>query len=121
MRPKTPQEFLWSSLRALSLAAKPALVNRTLADLGEPLWNPPSPQGFKDDAATWLAPDALTTRVDAAQVLAAEAKSTTDPRQLATDLFGHTLSPETATAIDRAESTDQAVALLLMSPEFQRR
>ena len=118
---RTPQEFLWASLRALSLAAKPPLVNRTLADLGQPLWNPPSPAGFKDDAATWLAPDAMTTRVDAAEVMAAQARNLGDPRQLAGAILGPTLSDDTRTAIDRAESPDQAVALLLMSPEFQRR
>ena len=49
---RSPQEFLWASVRALGLDIKPDLVNRTLADLGEPMWNPPSPQGFKDDVAT---------------------------------------------------------------------
>ena len=118
---KTPQEFLWSAVRALGLDPKPELIGRGLADLGQPLWNPPSPQGFKDDAATWLAPDAMTTRVEVAELLAAQDKSTTDPQALATDLFGTTLSPDTATSIGRAESRGQGIALLLMSPEFQRR
>jgi len=118
---RTPQEFLWAAVRALDLDVQPNLVNRTLADLGEPLWNPPSPQGFKDDAATWLAPDAMTTRVDTAEVLAARTKSVTDPRSFAADILGPMLSDETQTTIDRAESRTQAVALLLMSPEFQRR
>src|SRR6185312_11487175 len=72
---RTPQEFLWAAVRALDLDVQPNLVNRTLADLGEPLWNPPSPQGFKDDTATWLAPDAMTTRVDTAEVFASRNKS----------------------------------------------
>ena len=42
---RTPQEFLWAAVRALDLDVQPNLVNRTLTDLGEPLWNPPSPQG----------------------------------------------------------------------------
>jgi uncharacterized protein (DUF1800 family) len=118
---RTPQEFLWSAVRALGLDIKPNFVNRALSDLGQPLWNPASPQGFKDDVATWLAPDAMTTRVDVAELLAAQDKSTTDPRQLATDLFGDALSPDTKTTIERAESRTQAIAMLLMSPEFQRR
>ncbi len=75
-------------MRALGLDIKPDLVNRTLADLGEPMWNPPSPQGFKDDVATWLAPDAMSTRVDVAQLLAAQDKSLGDPLALGTDLHG---------------------------------
>jgi uncharacterized protein (DUF1800 family) len=118
---RTPQEFLWASIRALSFPAKPPFINRTLNDLGEPLWNPPSPQGFKDDTASWLAPDAMTTRLDTAELMAAQAKGVNDPRQLSADLFGAALSDDTKTAIDRAESRDQAIALLLMSPEFQRR
>ncbi|MDR3474535.1 MAG: DUF1800 domain-containing protein [Devosia sp.] len=118
---RLPQEFLWSAVRALDLDSTPNFVNRTLADLGQPLWNPPSPQGFKDDAATWLAPDAMTTRLDTAELMAAEARGSGDPRQLAADLLGTTLSADTRTAIDRAESRTQAIALLLMSPEFQRR
>lgn len=118
---RTPQEFLWSSVRALGLDLKPGFVVRSLADLGQPLWTPPSPEGFKDDAATWLAPDAMTTRVDTAELMAGQAKSIGDPGQLAADLFGSALSDDTRTAIDRAESRGQALALLLMSPEFQRR
>ena len=119
---KTPQEFLWSAVRALNLdATKPGFVNRTLADLGQPLWNPPSPQGFKDDAATWLAPDAITTRVDVAETMAAQSKLTQDPRTLVADILGPNVSEATATAVDRAESRGQALALILMSPEFQRR
>jgi uncharacterized protein (DUF1800 family) len=118
---RTPQEFLWASARAVDFEANAPFINRTLNDLGEPLWNPPSPQGFKDDAATWLAPDAMTTRVDVAELVASRTKGVDDPRQLATDLFGASLSSDTQTAIDRAESRNQALALLLMSPEFQRR
>jgi len=118
---RTPQEFLWASARALQFRPEASFINRALGDLGEPLWNPPSPQGFKDDAATWLAPNAMTTRVDVAELVASRAKGLDDPRDLATDLFGAGLSSDTRTAIDRAESRNQAIALLLMSPEFQRR
>jgi uncharacterized protein (DUF1800 family) len=118
---RSPQEFLWASLRALGLEVKPQFINRTLADLGEPMWNPPSPQGFEDDAATWLAPDAMTTRIDVAQQLAAQDQSIGDPTEMARALLGDALSSDTQTAIARAESRQQAIALLLMSPEFQRR
>jgi uncharacterized protein (DUF1800 family) len=118
---KTPQEFLWSAARALNLEVKPNFVNRTFTDLGQPLWNPPSPQGFKDDAATWLAPDAFATRVDVAENMAAQSKLTQDPRTLVADILGPNVSETTTTAINRAESRGQALALLLMSPEFQRR
>lgn len=118
---RSPQEFLWAALRALALTPKPNFVVRTLADLGQPLWDPPSPQGFKDDTATWLAPDAMTTRVDTAELMAAQARDAGDPRDLAEAVLGEALSPDTRTAIARAESRQQGLALMLMSPEFQRR
>jgi uncharacterized protein (DUF1800 family) len=36
-------------------------------------------------------------------------------------VLGSTVSPETQQAVARAESHQQALALLFMSPEFQRR
>ncbi len=117
---KTPQQFLWSSVRALGLQLKPQFILNTLTELGEPLWNPPSPKGFDDDTATWLAPGAMTVRVEVAELMAAQANAVGDPRQIATDVVGSRLSPETADAIARAESRVQGLALLLMSPEFQR-
>ncbi|HEY4199323.1 MAG TPA: DUF1800 domain-containing protein [Devosiaceae bacterium] len=117
---RTPQEFVWATVRALDLKLKPALAQRSLAALGQPLWNPPSPEGFHDDAATWLAPDAMTNRLDFAQLVSQQAQ-VDDPRLLAADLFGAALSDNTRQAIERAESPQQGTALLLMSPEFQRR
>lgn len=117
---KTPQQFLWSSVRALGLQLKPRFVISALTELGQPLWNPPTPKGFEDDTATWLAPGAMTIRVEVAELMAAQANAVGDPRQVAVDVIGSRLSPETAGAIARAESRVQGLALLLMSPEFQR-
>jgi uncharacterized protein (DUF1800 family) len=44
-----------------------------------------------------------------------------DPVALADQTLGARLSPASAKAIARAESRPEAVALLLMTPEFQRR
>jgi uncharacterized protein (DUF1800 family) len=44
-----------------------------------------------------------------------------DPLDLAASSLGGYARPETLAALRRAASGTQAVALLLMSPEFQRR
>jgi uncharacterized protein (DUF1800 family) len=44
-----------------------------------------------------------------------------DPVELAASSLGNYARPETVTALKRASSAGQALALLLMSPEFQRR
>ena len=45
----------------------------------------------------------------------------TDPLDLAMSTLGSLVRAETLTALRRAASGTQALALLLMSPEFQRR
>ena len=44
-----------------------------------------------------------------------------EPAELAASSLGAYARPETLTALRRAATSGQAVALLLMSPEFQRR
>lgn len=44
-----------------------------------------------------------------------------DPNLLAQTALGARLSPPVAKAVARAETRREAMALLLMSPEFQRR
>jgi uncharacterized protein (DUF1800 family) len=117
---KTPQQFIVSSARALNVMLKPNLAMQVLRALGQVPWDPPSPAGFDDTSATWLAPDAMTTRLDAAEQFAALAEPRIDPTALLADLTGGMASATTAETVRRAESRAQGLALLLMSPEFQR-
>jgi uncharacterized protein (DUF1800 family) len=56
------------------------------------------------------------------QVVARSSKTVgTDVARYADDLFAGTLSDFTRQAVARADSREQALALLFMSPEFQRR
>ena len=48
---KTPQQFLWSSLRALDLRPRPRQALSALRTLGQLPWNPPSPAGYDDTGA----------------------------------------------------------------------
>jgi uncharacterized protein (DUF1800 family) len=88
--------------------------------LGEPLWRPPAPKGFSDDSAAWL--DGISERLDLAQQIARLAPaSEVQPDALVDGALGSLASRETRQTIRRAESRQQAIALLLMAPEFQRR
>jgi uncharacterized protein (DUF1800 family) len=117
---KTPQLYLVSALRALHVNPKPQFVLQVMKTLGQMPWDPPSPQGFDDRTATWLAPDAMTTRLDVAEQLSALADPKLDPSVLLDDITLGGASKETTQAVARAESRAQGLALLLMSPEFQR-
>jgi uncharacterized protein (DUF1800 family) len=119
---KTPYEFIVSSYRAAG--GQPAgfpQFGPILTALGQKPFSAPSPKGWPEDAQSWAAPDAIVKRMQFAQAFSAGAVRDRDPRALAADALGERLSPETAKAIARAESRPEGFALLLMSPEFQRR
>ena len=119
---KTPWEWAVSAGRAVGAETFPAAnVLGFVTQLGQPIWRPGSPAGFDDIAASWAGPDAVMRRVEAAERFAGRARGEQDARMLAANLFGDGLSEGTATAIARAESPAQGVALLLVSPEFMRR
>ena len=118
---KTPYEFLVSAWRAAgaSPAALPQLA--VLNALGQKPFSAPSPKGWPEEAEVWCAPDAVIKRMAWAQNLAAQSLSGRDPVQMASDALGARLTSLVATAIKRAETREEGLAILLMSPEFQRR
>ena len=117
---RRPSEWLVNSLRALNLSppdVRPLLQAQNL--LGEPLWRPPAPNGFSDDSTPWMG--GLGQRLDIANTLARRVGGIVEPNEVATSALGPLLSDDTRQAITHAESRPQAIALLLMAPEFQRR
>ncbi len=60
-------------------------------------------------------------RLDISAQIASQLADSFDPRDLLELVAADAASPETRRTIERAESRQQALALLLMSPEFQRR
>ncbi len=117
---KRPAEWLVDGLRALDVAQeKPQPFIGALNLLGEPLWRPPAPNGFSDLSAAWM--DGLPQRLDIANQMARRAGGFNDPELVAERTLGPLMTPETKLTLARAESRPQALALLLMTPEFQRR
>lgn len=119
---RSPQEFLVAALRAIGGAspAAPAILG-ALGAMGQQLWNPTGPNGFPDTLAHWAAAEGIKTRMDVAAQIARRVGTWRDPNVLAEAVLGPLASRETRQAISRAESRPQGLALMLMSPEFQRR
>jgi uncharacterized protein (DUF1800 family) len=117
---KRPGEWIIAALRA-SGAATPDIgpVMQAHNLLGEPLWRPPAPKGYSDDSGPWF--DGIAQRLDIANQFARRFPPDADPRQLFEETVAPLASNETRQAVTRAESRPQALALLLMTPEFQRR
>jgi uncharacterized protein (DUF1800 family) len=119
---KTPWEWTVSSLRAVSAREiPPQQATGALSELGQPTWRPGSPAGWDDIAASWAGPDALVRRVEEAQRIGNQSGAAIDSRALAEKVLPGSLSDATRTAVSRAESPQQGLALLLVSSEFLRR
>ena len=119
---KTPEDFVFSTLRALNVSPRqPEEVLRSFELLGQRQYTPGSPAGWPDTAKGWDGSDALMHRVLWASRVAGRYEQGIDPVDFAAASLGAYARPETVTALKRAASGSQALALLLMSPEFQRR
>jgi uncharacterized protein (DUF1800 family) len=117
---KRPGEWIVGALRATGVTPpdiRPVIQAQDM--LGEPLWRPPAPQGFVDDDAAWL--DGLAQRLDIANQLARRVAGMVEPEAVIEAALGPLASPEIRQAVARAESRPQALALVFMAPEFQRR
>jgi uncharacterized protein (DUF1800 family) len=117
---KRPGEWIISALRAGDMTQPdigPVMQAQNL--LGEPLWRPSAPKGFADESGPWL--DGLAQRLDIANQLARRMTAEAEPRQMFEETVGPIASTDTRQAVTRAESRPQALALLFMAPEFQRR
>jgi uncharacterized protein (DUF1800 family) len=119
---RSPYEYLVATGRLLArIPDEPSRYLGGLSVLGQPLWSPAGPNGFPDTNAAWAAPEGMKLRLDVAAQVASRLADNIDPRELLEMAAADAASPETRRTVERAESRQQALALLLMSPEFQRR
>lgn len=120
---RTPNDWVIATFRALQLQGDD--IGRrclmALRQLGQVPFQAPSPAGWSDMNADWLSPEALMTHIDLARLLARRAAQAVDPRPLVTSVLGASISAETSFEITNAPSKADALALLLVSPEFMRR
>jgi uncharacterized protein (DUF1800 family) len=119
---RNPWEFVVASYRAFDRpVADPGPALNAMNLLGMPLWQPAGPNGFAEEAAAWASSEGIKMRLELAAQFARQVKDAPSPTGLVEDILGRDVSTPTREAVTRAESREQAFALLLMSPEFQRR
>jgi uncharacterized protein (DUF1800 family) len=131
---KTPFEFVASALRATGAdIEQPFPLERTLQQLGMPLYFCQPPTGYKDTADAWVNTGALVNRMNFAVALAGNTYrgvEVSDPLPDATRpdtesavglLLAGDASPATLGTIAKATTASQVLALALGSPEFQRK
>lgn len=117
---KSPREFVISTYRAVGTIPKNKSVLASLTTLGQAPFNAGSPAGYSDQQEDWLGSNALMSRIDWSVKLASSLKNI-NAEKIMNAITSLTPSEPTYKAVVRAESREQALTLLLMSPEFQRR
>jgi uncharacterized protein (DUF1800 family) len=117
---KRPSEWGVAMVRATGITQmNPARFTAGQELLGEALWRPPSPKGYPDEEASWV--DGIGRRLDIANNFAERVAGQADPQDIIETVFASQVSSEVKQAVGRAESRPQALALLFMSADFQRR
>lgn len=121
---KTPEDLVYSATRAL--ARRPdsgqGLV-RAVTKLGQPPFSAPSPAGWPQTASYWLSPEVLIERLEWGEIFADRfgAPNGMNAIDLGFEVLGPLFRPETFRRLQVSYSQTEAVALLLASPEFQKR
>jgi uncharacterized protein (DUF1800 family) len=137
---KTPFEFVVSAVRTTATEttnAQPLVM--AIRNLGMPLYGCQPPTGYADKAEAWVNSGALLNRMnfavsltsasarrpgaDAVRPLQGRATTTssiTSEGLIASALAGE-VAPSTMATVAKATTNAQALALVLGSPEFQRR
>jgi uncharacterized protein (DUF1800 family) len=117
---KRPGEWVVGMVRATGITqVDPTRLTAGQELLGEALWRPPAPKGYPDDEASWI--DGVGRRLDVANNFAEREAGKADPQDIIETVFASMVSSEVKLAVNRAESRQQALALLFMSADFQRR
>ncbi len=118
---RTPTEMVIAAARVTGFTPPPEMLVGSLKQLNQMPFFAPSPAGWPDAAANWISPEAVLRRAQWCETFTGRMPDPPDPVELADAAFGDTLPDETLQAIRRAPSRRTGVALLLASPQFQRR
>ena len=121
---KTPYEMVVASFRAVNAPIKKVgfkKIAQSLALLDHLPFQAPSPQGWPDRADDWLSPNAMINRVEWCHAFAQVMRPKENPLELAQSVLSDVSSGDTLLWIERAPSPVDGLALLLASPQWQRR
>ncbi len=129
---RQPFDFLVAALRALGVSADEIygmegkafrrMILDPLADMGQPLWQAPGPDGWAEAAEDWITPQGLAARISwAVEVPERMVKPLPDPRAFVVTALGDRASERLVWAVSAAESVREGVGLTLAAPEFNRR
>ncbi len=128
---KQPFDLIVSGYRALNVAegaiskhaahAIRRLFWLPLIAMGQPVLRAPGPNGWPEEAEAWITPQGLAARLQWALVASATFGKDLDPRVFVKDTLREVAGGTLISAVGGSENRTEALALVLSSPEFNRR
>jgi uncharacterized protein (DUF1800 family) len=128
---RQPFDFVVATLRAAGVADRATLARYVgdpatsplgaLARMNQPIWQPEGPDGWPEEAEAWISPPGLTGRIDWASRLGVALGPEIDPRAFVETALGPLAREDTRFAARAAAERWEGIALVLASPEFNRR
>lgn len=128
---KQPWDYVVTTLRAfgvtdqfvnaLTIRERRSGLVEPMVSMGQTPFRPPGPDGWPEEAAAWITPATLTARLEWAASVARKLGEDTDPREFVGTALGDAASSKLRFAASGAEAKWEGVAVVLASPEFNRR
>jgi len=118
---RTPTELVISAYRAVGIVPVPGQAFNMLKMLDQPPFLAPSPAGWPDVASAWISPESVVRRTEWCQLFSERLADPPDPIAVMETVFGDALPEEVQQAVRHAPSKRAGLALLVASPQFQRR
>lgn len=103
-----------------ALGANPFSVG-AIERLGQPIWSVPSPAGWEEGLSAWITASQVTERIAFARRLVARFGDNGDPSAFLEATMADAARADTIETVSRAPNREVAMAMVLASPEFNRR
>jgi len=121
-RVKSHWDFVVSTARALEIPrGEERFLAKGLAHLGQLPWSAPSPAGWNETSTAWIGPESLLRRVEWGLSAAQRWAGPRDGSGLLQEALLNRCSPATRLQVAATDKPKLSIALVLASPEFQRR
>ncbi|MBA3325626.1 MAG: DUF1800 domain-containing protein [Rhodobacteraceae bacterium] len=126
---RQPFDFVVATLRTAGTDHLTALEDAdqapdpvaALRRMNQPLWGAPGPDGWPEAPEAWISPPGLTARIAWASLIGQALAPRVDPRDFIETALGELARDETRVAARVAAERWEGIALVLASPEFNRR
>jgi uncharacterized protein (DUF1800 family) len=128
---KQPFDFIVSTLRAFGLKEERfqglklrqirQYLSGPMQTMGQAWQQANGPNGFPEEMDQWITPQGLAARIEWALIMTQDLKIETDPQDFARTALGDVADARLLRLVGAAESRAEGIALVLASPEFNRR